>query len=372
MRSLTSRAGGLGLIPTLALLLLLPASAGAERIKDLANIRGVRDNKLIGYGLVVGLAGTGDTDKTRFTYQSVLSFLKRAGIRVDARGLKLKNVAAVTLTATLPPYARAGTKLDVTVSSLGDSKSLTGGVLLASPLKAADGHTYALAQGPVTVGGFSVGGRGGGEVKNHPTVGRVPHGAMVEREFAVDAFKDSKLTLQLNEADWTTAARLRKTIDQNLGGDFAKALDSRTVEVKVPPAYAKQPVELVALIERLQVNPDGIAKVVINERTGTVIIGQDVRVAPVAVAHGNLTVSVRAQERVVPAAPFTAGESQTEKNATLDVEEEDRRLMAVKRGADLASVVQGLNELGASPRDLITILQAIKQAGALPAVLEVQ
>lgn len=364
-----------GMAAWLALLAVVMGSAPpaeAARIKDLADVRGVRPNQLFGYGLVMGLSGTGDSDKTRFTTQSVISMLSRMGIRVDPRGLKLKNVAAVMVTAELPPFARVGSTIDVTVSSIGDAKSLFGGTLLVAPLRGHDGKIYALAQGPLSVGGFSFGGGGGNrEIRNHPTVARIPDGALVEREVPVTFAGRSSLTLHLRDADFTTAARMAKTINLNLGGEFARAPDSGTVIVEVPPPYRDRVVDFVSVVERLEVTPDAVAKVVINERTGTVIMGQDVRIAPVAVSHGNLTVTIRRRERAVPAAPFTPGETVAEENTDLEVVEEKRNLVLLDEGARLSDVIEGLNRLGASPRDLMTILQAIKEAGALRADLEV-
>lgn len=364
-----------GLIAIAVLLATVFTSAGptqAERIKDLAKVRGVRPNQLVGYGIIVGLAGTGDSDKTRFTVQSVVSMLSRMNVRVDATGLKLKNVAAVMVTAELPPFARVGNTIDVTVSSIGDAKSLTGGSLLLTPLKGLDGNIYAMAQGPISVGGFSISAQGGAtETRNHPTVARIPDGALVEREVPADIARDGHVTLQLNDADFTTAARLAKVVNMNLGGAFARALDSGTVQVDIPPPYIGRVVEFVATVERLEVTPDAVARVIVNERTGTIIMGQDVRIAPVAVAHGNLTISVRVENTAVPAAPLTPGETANQQNTQLDVNEEKRNLVELSAGATLSDLVQGLNRLGASPRDLITILQAIKQAGALRAEVEV-
>ena len=354
------------------LLAALTATSHAERIKDLAHVRGVRTNQLIGYGLVVGLAGTGDSDKTRFTIQSIVSMLSRMNIRIDSAGLKLKNVAAVMVTADLPAFARMGNTIDVTVNSIGDAKSLTGGTLLVTPLRGHDGNIYAVGQGPLSVGGFSIAAKGGtGETKNHPTVGRIPDGALVEREIKVDVATNNVVTLQLRDADFTTAARMARVLDMNLGGQFAKALDSGTIEVTLPPPYTGKLVEFVALVERLEVTPDAVAKVIVNERTGTIIMGQDVRLAPVAVAHGNLTVSIKSTRTATPAAPLTPGETAVVENTEVQVAEEERNLVTLPEGASLADVVEGLNQLGATPRDLITILQAIKQAGALRAEVEV-
>ncbi|MCA9540504.1 MAG: flagellar basal body P-ring protein FlgI [Myxococcales bacterium] len=360
MRALTS----------ILLALLLAAPAMAERIKDLAHVRGVRPNQLIGYGIVIGLAGTGDSDKTTFTTQSVVAMLARNNVRVDLAGLKLKNVAAVMVTADLPPFSRVGNTIDVTVSSIGDAKSLVGGTLVVTPLKGHDGNIYAVAQGPMTVGGFSLGDGKAGEVKNHPTVARIPDGALVEREVPMELGQQTAITLQLRDADFTTTARLAKVVNMNLGGVYAKARDSGTVNIAVPDTYDDRLVEFLALVERLEVTPDMRAKVVVNERTGTIIMGQDVRIAPVAVAHGNITVSIKTTERAVPAAPLTPGEGQTEQNTELQVVEDKRNLIEVG-GTNLSDVVEGLNRLGTSPRDLITILQAIKRAGALRADVEV-
>lgn len=355
----------------LCLTLVMASTAAAERVKDLADVRGVRSNQLIGYGIVIGLSGTGDSDKTTFTIQSIVAMLARNNVRVDPQGLKLKNVAAVMVTADLPPFARSGNRIDVTVSSIGDAKSISGGTLVVTPLKGHDGNVYAVAQGPLTVGGYSIGAGGGqAEVKNHPTVARIPDGAIVEREVQVSLAGQQAITLQLRDADFTTAARMAKVLNMNLGGVFAQAVDSGTVNVEVPPPYRERLVEFVATIERLEVTPDSRAKVVVNERTGTIIIGQDVRISPVAVAHGNITVSIRTQREGIAPAPFTATPPGVVENTQLDVVEEKRNLIELE-GANLSDVVEGLNRLGTSPRDLITILQAIKQAGALRADVEV-
>ncbi len=350
-----------------------PSLAEAARIKDLADVRGVRPNQLIGYGVVIGLNGSGDSDKTRFTLQSVVSMLSRMGIRVDQRGLKLKNVAAVVVTAELPAFSRAGNTIDVTVSSVGDAKSLTGGTLVVTPLRGHDGEIYAMAQGPVSVGGFSVAADGGGasETKNHPTVARIPDGAIVEREVRVDLNARDNLTLQLRDADFTTAARMAKTINMNLGGEFADSPDPGSIVVQVPPPWVGRMVDFISVVERLEVTPDAVARVIVNERTGTIIMGQDVRLAPVAVAHGNLTVSIKKTEEATPAGPLTPGDTTVTTEENVDVEEEKVPLVEMAEGASLADVVESLNKLGATPRDIITILQAIKRAGALRADVEV-
>ena len=358
---------------TVLLFAVMALPAQAARIKDLADVRGVRPNQLIGYGVVVGLNGTGDSDKTRFTVQSVVSMLSRMGIRVDPRGLKLKNVAAVIVTAELPAFARVGNNIDVTVSSLGDAKSLTGGTLVVTPLRGHDGQIYAMAQGAISVGGFSVVAQGGGasETKNHPTVARIPDGAQIERELGTDLANRESISLQIRDADFTTAARMAKTINMNLGGSFAASPDPGTVNVQIPPPYAGRVVDFVSIVERLEVTPDSIARVVVNERTGTIIMGQDVAIAPVAVAHGNLTVSVRRKEKATPAAPLTPGTTTVTASTSINATEDKVPLVELNEGATLSDVVTALNRLGATPRDMITILQAIKRAGALRADVEV-
>ncbi len=356
-----------------ALAVAVPLPAFAARIKDLADVRGVRPNQLIGYGVVVGLNGSGDSDKTKFTIQSVVSMLSRMGIRVDPKGLKLKNVAAVIVTAELPAFARSGNAIDVTVSSVGDAKSLTGGTLIVTPLRGHDGQVYAMAQGPISVGGYSVESQGGGasETKNHPTVARIPDGALVEREIDVDLASRDHISLQIRDADFTTAARMAKTINMNLGGNYATTRDSGGVDVQVPPPYAGRVVDFISIVERLEVTPDAVARVIVNERTGTIIMGQDVKIAAVAVAHGNLTVSVRTQEEATPAAPLTPGSTTVTNNSDITAIEDKVPLVELKESATLSDVVDALNKLGATPRDMITILQAIKRAGALRADVEV-
>ena len=352
---------------TLMMILLVSSLSAtevvAERIKDLSNVRGVRSNQLIGYGVVIGLNGTGDTDKTTFTTQSIVAMLARNNVRVDMRGLKLRNAAAVMVTGKLPAFSRIGNSLDITVSSIGDAKSLSGGTLLVTPMRGHDGKIYAMAQAP-SVGGFSVGDGANGEVKNRPTVASISNGAIVEKEIPMSLSGNASVTLQLHQADFTTSARIAKQIDTKLGGQFAHARDSGTVEVKVPKIYRDRMVEFLALIERFEITPDSHARVVINERTGTIIMGQDVRIDPVAVAHGNITVGINTNNQAVPAGALTPGQGQMQTNTDVEVTEEKRNLIELK-GANLSDVVEGLNRLGTSPRDLITILQAIKKSGLL-------
>ena len=368
------------LLVLLALLLTLPLSpavaqptpAHGERIKDIAHIRGVRQNQLFGYGLVVGLNRTGDSQQVRFAMQTVASLLARLNVRINPQGLLLRNVATVMVTAELPPFARNGTPIDVIVSSMGDAKSLSGGTLIATALRGNDGQVYAIAQGPISVGGYTTSGGGGNsKVVNHPTVARIAGGALVEREVPFSIADRSELVWQLFQEDFTTAVRLAQEINLNFGARIARTQDSRTIEVDVPESYRGDVARFVSQVERIEVVPDTVAKVIINERTGTVIINQDVRVDPIAITHGNLTVSVNTQRTATPATPFTPGGTTTTRNSTLDVTEERRRLMPIDGGQSLSEIVDGLNRLGASPRDLITILQAIKRAGALRARLEI-
>lgn len=350
-------------------------SAQAARIKDIAAIKGMRDNQLLGYGLVVGLNGTGDS-KREFTGLSMSQMLRQIGVDVKTEQIESKNVAAVVVTANLPPFIRAGSRLDVTVSSIGDSKSLQGGTLLMAPLRGPDKNVYAVAQGPLSVGGFA----GGGTTKNHPTVGLVPNGAIVEKEVTVDFSNRNALRLALHSADFTTAARVAKTINQELGGLYARARDAATIDVIVPYDHEGGPVELIALIERLPVEQDTRAKVIINERTGTIVVGEAVRVSSVAIAHGNLTLEIKAKDTTKtelardPMQPKDGPEKQTTENVketTVTVNEPGDKLISVPEGATLGDVVKALNALGVTPRDLIGIMQALKSQGALQADLEI-
>lgn len=351
------------------LLLLLPSLALAARLKDLVNVEGVRVNKLIGYGLVVGLAGTGDGDQTKFTVQSIVNMLERFGIKVDRKQVKLKNAAAVMVTAELPPFVRPGQRLDVTVSSIGDAKSLQGGTLLLTPLKGPDGKVYALAQGAVSLGGFAAGGAAGGVQKNHPTVGRIPGGAVVEKDVPVSINSKTELRLSFRDVDFTTVARAAEAINAYLNGAFAFALDGRTISLKVPPKYQGQVVKLLAEIGELAVSPDTPARVVIDERTGTVVMGENVRISRVAVAHGNLSVTIRERPQVSQPPPFSTGETVVTPETEIVAKEEAARIVVIEEGVSIGELVRALNAVGATPRDLIAIFQAIKAAGALQAEL---
>ncbi len=349
----------------------LISQAHAARIKDITDIKGVRTNQLVGYGLVVGLDGTGDGKKSKFTIQSMSGMLEKMGVSVSAKDIAVKNVAAVMLTAVLPPFAGIGTKQDVLVSSIGDAENLQGGTLLLTPLKGVDGKVYAVAQGPVNTGGFSAGGSGGSIQKNFPTVGRVINGAMIERELNFDFNGKKILTLSLHKPDFTTISRLANVINNQFFGQPASALDSGTVKVRVPEKYIGNLTSLVALIERLDVVPDISAKVIINERTGTVVMGENVRISTIAIAHGNLSIMIKNSSEVSQPNPFAQGETMVTSDKEILVTEESNQLVLVEPGVNIGDVVKALNALGVSPRDLIAIFQAIKAAGALQAGFEV-
>ena len=274
-------------IGSVVLILLFASSAQAVRIKDIAKLEGVRDNQLVGYGLVVGLDGTGDSESTEFTIQSLVNMLERLGVSVNPGLVKVDNVAAVMVTAQLPPFAKAGNSLDVLVSSIGDSESLVGGTLLMTPLKGPDGQVYAVAQGPLVVGALAFGGKAAEVQKNHPTAGRIPNGALIEREVPFALSGDS-LNYRVSQADFTTIARMSKAINQRFGGDIARSVDGASLEVQVPQEHRGRLIEFIAAVEELEVRPDQAARIVINEKTGTIVMGDDVRIETVAVSHGNL------------------------------------------------------------------------------------
>lgn len=359
-----------------ALLILLTffitSSAEAIRIKDLASFEGVRDNQLVGYGLVVGLNGTGDSDQTKVQIQSTVNMLERMGITTNVNDIKIKNVAAVMVTATLPPFAKQGNRLDVLVSSLGDAKSIAGGTLIMVPLKGADSQVYAVAQGSVLTNSFAFGGQGATAQKNHPTAGRVPNGALIERELPNTLAGKSVLNLNLNVADFTTASRIVIAVNDKFKAPVAVSSDPGSVSLTIPEAYLNRAVEFVAALERLEVKPDVQAKVVLNERTGTIVMGENVRMSTVAVTHGSLTLVIKETPLVSQPAPLSkTGETKVVPRTDVKVEEENRRLMVMQEGASIGDVVRALNLMGVTPRDLISILQAVKAAGALQAELSI-
>lgn len=353
-----------------AMLSFLSVPAEAVRIKDIASFSGVRDNQLIGYGLVVGLAGTGDKKDSVFTVSSMKNMLDRMGIGLDSNALKVKNVASVMVTAKMPVSSKPGTKLDVTVSSVGDATSLLGGVLLQTALKGVDGNIYCLAQGALTVGGYSVQGQAASTQKNVSTVGLIPGGGIVEREIPFQFNQQDHLTLNLRNGDFSTAQQIAERLNKAMGGNFAHAVDGMSVNVAVPPQYRNNLVPLMASVENLEVTPDTAAKVVVDEKTGTVVLGKDVRITRAAVAHGNLQITVQETEQVSQPAPFSNGQTVVTPETNINVREENRRLHLVE-GATLQELVDGLNAIGATPRDLISILRSLQVSGSLHADLEV-
>jgi flagellar P-ring protein FlgI len=345
-------------------------AAPAVRIKDIAHVQGVRDNQLTGYGLVVGLTGTGDSDKTFFTAQSIAGMLKTFGITVSPSQLKVKNVAAVMVTATLPPFGKSGDTIDVTVSSLGDAKSLQGGTLVMTPLRAGNGATYAVAQGAISIGGFSASSGGSSASKNFQTVGRVPNGALIEREVPTTITDGTTLTLALATPDFTTASRITNAINTRFG-DVAGAKDPGTITVGIPGYYMGNVVGFVAALEDILVTPDTVAKVVVNERTGTIVMGSDVSISEVAVAHGNLQIRIKKSVDVSQPPPLSGGSTVVTPATDIQVEEKDVSMMVLPASANVGDVVNALNAVGATSRDIIAILQAMKAAGALHAELEI-
>ena len=354
----------------LAAMILTPFTAGAVRIKDIATFSGVRDNQLVGYGLVVGLNGTGDKKDSTFTMRSMVNMLENMGVSVNQKQLKPKNVASVMVTVKMPVSSKPGAKLDVTVSSLGDATSLLGGVLLQTPLKGIDGKVYALAQGALAIGGFSVQGAAATAQKNITTVGLIPGGATVERGVPFKFNSQDKLTLAMHAADFSTTNQVVDRINAALGGTFAQALDVSTVELQIPADFKGNLVPLMASLENIEVMPDSAARVVVDEKTGTVILGRDVRISRVAVAHGSLQVVVSEGADVSQPAPFSGGSTVAVPRTDINASEEHRNLNIVE-GATLQELVDGLNSLGATPRDLISILRSLRAAGALHAALEV-
>lgn len=355
--------------------LTLPAAAETvpqreARIKDIATVEGVRDNQLVGYGLVVGLHGTGDSQQTGFSTQTLASMLLRMGVSVPATGIRVQNLAAVFVSATLPPFARPGAKIDVTASSAGDANSLEGGVLLMTPLYGADGKIYAQAQGPLVVGGYSVSVNGNTRQLNHPTTARVPLGAMVEREVPVPLEGVDHITLMLNETDFKSAEAIAGGIDKEIGAGTAHVVDSGTVEVRVPSG--EDVPQLLSRVEAIEVPFFPRAKVVVNERTGTVVIGGSVVLQPVSILHGGLAVNIVTEFEVSQPASLGVGTTQTVQQTHLDARDKPVNRIELKQGATVDDLVGSLQLIGASARDVISILQAMKSAGALEAELEVQ
>ncbi len=354
------------------LLLLLPLSASADRIKDVASIQGVRDNQLLGYGLVVGLDGSGDqTTQTPFTVQSIISMLSQMGVNLpQGTSLQLKNVAAVMVTATLRPFSKPGQTIDVTASSMGNAKSLRGGTLLMTPLKGADGQVYAMAQGNVLVGGVGASSGGASVQVNHLSVGRVPAGATVERSVPTVLGQGEFIHLELNDNDFTTATRVVDAINGQIAPDIAVAQNGRVIEVRAPQGVGL--VAFISRVENLEINPaQGVSKVIINARTGSIVMNQAVSLDACAVAHGNLTVVINTDSTVSQPNAFSEGETVKTDKTTIDVKSDKGGLVQLSKGVLLSDVVKALNAIGATPQDLLAILQAMKSSGALHAELEV-
>jgi flagellar P-ring protein precursor FlgI len=351
-----------------AALVLLAGAAMPERLKDLVDVEGVRDNQLIGYGLVVGLAGTGDKQQTIFPYQSLANVLERMGISVSGTLIVVKNTAAVMVTATLPAFAQPGLHIDATAAAVGDAKNLQGGILVLTSLRAADGLVYAVAQGPVVTGGFTAGETGVSHTVNHPTVGRSPNGATVERA-APSLTPKSPVRLQLRQSDFTTSARITDAINKKLGGPApaARADNAGMVSVAIPPEFTSRVTEFMAELEDVSVDPDRPARVIINERTGTIVLGKDVRISPVAILHGNLSVEIQTTFTVSQPGPLSTGTTQVIPTTTTTAKEEKARNIVLKQGATVEELVLALTAIGSTPRDVIAILQGLRSAGALEA-----
>lgn len=357
----------------LAALLGTPRAGHAQvLLRDLVSIEGVRSNQLVGYGLVVGLGGTGDTLRnSQFTQQSMTAMLERMGVNVTGLQLQTRNTAAVVVTATLPAFARQGSPLDITVSSLGDAKSLSGGTLVVTPLMGADGEVYAVGQGPVVVGGFQAAGAAQSVKQGVQTSGRIPNGATVEREVQSTLDDMTTIRLALRNPDFTTATRIEQAINRRLGPGDAAATDLGTVDVQVPDGFLHHVTELLAQLEQIEVTPEVPARVVIDEKSGTIVVGADVRLDPVAITHGNLTVRVTETPQVSQPPPFSRGQTVVTPSTQIDVNDHaEAGLRILPKSATLQALVDGLNALGLGPRDLIQVLNALKASGALHAELE--
>ena len=369
-------ASPLVLFSILLLILAGPSRARAEEgrhvlIRDITTIEGIRENPLLGYSVVVGLSRTGDSQQTQFTTQTLANVLQRLGVQIPAALIQVRNVAAVMVTASLPPFARPGTVVDVTVSSIGDAKSLEGGVLLLTSLHAADGQVYGEAQGPLTLGGYMAGGGGNSKMVNHATVGRVPGGGIVERDTSIDLQHLKILSLALRDPDFTAARDVAKAINHEFGKDLASALDSRHVDISVDQAGVSSVPTLIAQVQNLTIAIHPPAKVVMNERTGTIVMGGDVQLSRVSVLHGDLTVEVTTTFEVSQPTPLSMGKTEVVPETEVRAHDKPARSFELKEGASVEELINGLHAMGATARDIVAILQAIKAAGGLQAELEV-
>lgn len=357
------------IITALLIVFTATASQAAVKLRDLAQVEGIRDNQLFGYGLVVGLNGSGDKNNTEFTVQSLVNMLDRMGITVSQNDVKVKNVAAVMVTAKLPPFAKAGNKIDITVSSIGDAKSLEGGTLLLTPLSAANGMTYAVAQGPISVGGMNISAAGAGVIKNHPTVGVIPNGAIVEKEIPFN-LDQSYFNLAFNTVGISDIVQAKSAINGFIGANVATITSPSSIRVDVPGEFKNNYYDFLSSLLNIEIQPETFARVIVDERTGTIVMGSDVRISTVAVAHGNLTITISNQVEISQPNPLSFGQTVTAQTTQVNVAEEKSKLMIVPEGVTISDLVKALNAIGVTPRDLISILQAIKSAGALHADLE--
>jgi flagellar P-ring protein precursor FlgI len=351
---------------------VFPAPA-ATRLKELVALEGMRDNQLVGYGLVVGLAGTGDRKQTIFSAQTLTNMLERMGVSINPTAITVKNTAAVMITGTLPPFAQPGSRIDVTAAAIGDAQNLQGGLLVLTSLRGADGQVYAIAQGPVVTGGFVAGRGGNNQTVNHPTVGRVPAGGIVERQ-PPSVAPNGKIRLQLRDADFTTSARIAEAVNRKFtpsGAPLAHAENSALVSVAIPADYASRSIEFISELEKVTVDADRPARVVINERTGTIVMGGEVHVSPVAIMHGNLNIEIQTTYAVSQPNPLGTGTTQVVPQVAVGAKEEKSRNLVLKQGATIEELVRALASIGSTPRDIIAIRQNLRAAGALEAELEV-
>ena len=350
--------------------MILTGCAAGARLKDLVSVEGVRENQLIGYSVVVGLAGTGDSQQTVFSNQSLTNILARMGITVSPSTIRVKNTAAVMVTATLPAFAQPGLRIDCTAAAVGDATNLQGGILLLTSLRGSDGQVYAVAQGPVVTGGFLARGGASSQTVNHPTVGRSPEAAIVERS-APSLAPRGNVRLQLRASDFTTATRIVAAINKDLGSTAARAENAGVVSVAIPADFASRTAEFISGLEKLEVEADQAARVIVNERTGTIVLGKDVRIAPVAILHGNLNIEIQTDFAVSQPAPLSQGTTQVTPQTTIAATQEKARNVILKQGATVEELVRALAAIGSTPRDVIAILQSLERAGALQAEIEV-
>jgi flagellar P-ring protein FlgI len=359
-----------GIVAFLITAAFAPSAAFAEtRLKDLVTLEGMRDNQLVGYGLVVGLAGTGDKRTTVFSTQSLANMLQRMGVTVDPSAIRVNNTAAVLVTATLPAFAQPGTHIDLTASAIGDAANLQGGILVLTTLRGANGQVYATAQGPVVTGGFAAGRNGSTQTVNHPTVGRVPNGATVERA-APSVPPSQKIDLQLRQSDFTTAARIAQAVNHRFPAT-ANAENSALVSIRIPQDFAHRTIEFISELENLPVDADQAAKIVVNERTGTIVMGKDVHIKPTAILHGNLTVQIETSFAVCQPEALSSGKTEVVPQTTTSAKDERARNVVLKQGATIEELVRALTAIGSTARDIIAILENLRAAGALDAQLEV-